>query len=166
MTLAVHVEFHDSSVPLPTASVLFFLFLSFFLHPFSLLEDVLKYFIQGWGLECTLSHTFFVPKPFTHSIKDNFPHTNVFICEMAFKAGVDSRRQSVTGQVHLWRSSVPFSQLAPLLCTGRACSPATSLSCNASGVGRAATCHFEEESEGLGASGGAVEGKAWVGVHH
>lgn len=88
------VEFHDSSVLLPAALVLFFLLLSFFLHPFSPLEDILKYLIQGWGLECTLSHTFSVPKHFTHSIKDNFPHTNVFICEMAFKASVDGRRQT------------------------------------------------------------------------
>ena len=153
-------------MPLPAASVLFFLFLSFFLHPFSLLEDVLKYLIQGWGLECTLSHTFLVPKPFTHSIKDNFPHTNVFICEMAFKASVDGRRQSTMGQVHLWSSPAPSFLLALLLRAGRACSPAASPSCNASSTGRAAVCHFEEKSNGLGAAGGAVEGKVWVGICH
>lgn len=84
---------------------------------------------------------------------------------MAFEACADGRRQSMMGQVHLWRSSAPFSQLTALLHAGRACSPATSLFCNASSAGRAATCHFEEKSDGLGAAGGAVEGKAWVGAH-
>lgn len=137
-------------------------FFSFFLHPFSPLEDVLKYLTQGRGLECTLSHTFSGPRPFTHSIKDNFPHTNVFICEMAFKAGVDGRRQSVMGQVHLWRRPAPFSQLTPLLCAARACSPAASPSCDASSAGRAAACHFEQKSD----RPGAVAGKAWVDVLH
>lgn len=59
-------------------------------------------------MECTLSHTFSVPNPFTHSIKDNFPHTNVFICEMAFKKGVDGGRRSVMGQIHIWREPCPF----------------------------------------------------------
>lgn len=110
-------------------------------------------------MECTLSHTFFVPKPFTHFIKDNFPHANIFICEMAFKDGVDGGRQSVVGSIHIWREPCPFlTAYTPAVEAGLVIlqSPPPAIP--------AGQCHTVLKGKAM--DWALRGGKVWVGVPH
>lgn len=158
----LHVEFCDSSVSSRTASVLFILFLTFFLHPFSPLEDVLKYLIRTvvWN---ALYHTPFLCQNLLHTLLRITFHILMYL----FVKWLLKTAEMVEGKAWWAKSTfggspAPFSQLTPLLWRHKVCDPAISPSCNTSSMGRAAPHCFEEKTNGLG----AMRGKVWMGVLH